>query len=85
MYGIDDELAAYHFNRAVWFFGTSYEADVNAAIDAAKGKNGAKRAMAVVDQRWLNDNPVADDISEFEVVRHEEQEYLDPGLKFSKG
>lgn len=52
---ITDPLAAYYFNRAVLYFGHSYEADIEDAVFDAKSRSQAERAAETVRARWMSD------------------------------
>jgi hypothetical protein len=49
------EYAAYCFDKAVMIFGSSYEADMHDAAMGAKTVADSKRAIKVVQARWLTD------------------------------
>jgi hypothetical protein len=53
---VDDPLAAYYLNRAVFYFGQAYEADIEDAVEQAKTKASAERAANTVRDRWLRDD-----------------------------
>lgn len=55
IYRLDDEYAAYCFDKAIMSWGLSYEADLNDASGSAKTTAEAKRKMAEVQRRWLAD------------------------------
>jgi hypothetical protein len=52
---VDDPLAAYYLDRAVFYFGQAYEADIEDAVSDAKSKASAERAAQTVRDRWLRD------------------------------
>lgn len=56
LYGITDKLAAYYFDRAVFFFGKAYEEDVHDVTKNAKNEKQALRAAQVATDRWLRDD-----------------------------
>lgn len=61
LYSITDPLTAYYFNRAVLYFGSAYEEDIEDAVDGAKSKEQARRAAEAAKARWLNDDIEDDD------------------------
>jgi hypothetical protein len=52
---IDDPVTAFHFDRAVLYFGQSYEADIHDATKDAKSEGQAERSASSVTDRWLRD------------------------------
>lgn len=82
----EDGIAAYCFDRAVYFFGTAYDADITDASTPPPGNKGgrynAEQMVAMANYRWMNDNIEAEkDDSTFEVVV--DKKYRDPAVKFS--
>ena len=49
------DYAAYCFDKAVMVFGQSYEADMHDAAMNAKTSSDSKRAVRIVQARWLTD------------------------------
>jgi len=59
-YGIEDELAAYSFDRAVNLFGVTLENRVQEVASKAKNKASADRKVKQELTKWLySDNPEA--------------------------
>jgi hypothetical protein len=84
---LTDELAAYCLNRAVYFFGTAYDADITEASTpppGGKGRRNPSQAVAMANHRWLTDNIDAEeDTSDFEVIV--DKKYRDPAVRFTRG
>ena len=55
IYDVTNPLDAYWFDRAVMYFGTAFEADIEDATADAKTNAQAERAAQVVRDRWLRD------------------------------
>lgn len=55
VYRIDDEYAAYCLDKAVMIWGLAYEADLSYAVNQTKTAQDARRAQAIVMNRWLTD------------------------------
>jgi hypothetical protein len=53
LYGINDEIAAWCFDRAVHLFGTSLEADLEKARGSAKNQFQMTTRTQAVFRRWL--------------------------------
>lgn len=51
--GIDDDLTAFYFNRAVWVFGTTLEDEIEKARQSRKGARRQEMAVSMVLHRWL--------------------------------
>jgi hypothetical protein len=79
LYSITDPLAAYYFNRAVMYFGSAYEVDVEDAVEGARGREQARRAVDTVNSRWL-----ADDGEEDTPQLEETPKYRDPMETFAE-
>jgi hypothetical protein len=82
---IRDELAAYYLNRAVFYFGKSYEADLRNATESASGETAARISAEMVNERWMRDDlpDPSSDVDQFEIVPSGEPEgFADPGEKF---
>jgi hypothetical protein len=84
---LTDEIAAYCLDRAVYLFGTAYDADINDAAmppPGSKGKHNASQMIAMTNARWMKDNVAAEkDDSDFEVVV--DAKYRDPAVRFGRG
>lgn len=52
-YGIVDELKAWSFDRAVWLFGSSLEAELEEAAHSAKNSSQAESRQRQVMEKWL--------------------------------
>ena len=78
LYSIDDPLAAYYFNRAVMYFGSAYEADIEDAVEGARSREQGRRAAEAVKSRWLTD-----DIEENTPQPTEAPKYRDPMETFA--
>lgn len=55
VYGIQDPLAAHNFDKAVMYFGTAVEADINKATEKAKDSNSSNSKAQAVLKKWLSD------------------------------
>lgn len=53
IYGITEPLAAWNFDRAVMYFGTSVEADIKIATEKAKTNKAARSKAQQVLNKWL--------------------------------
>lgn len=54
LYGVHDEVAALYFDRAVFTFGTSVEADIQNAAETAKNDKQARASAMRVLHKWLD-------------------------------
>lgn len=54
IYHIEDEIAAYCFDRAVNLFGSSLQAELDEARNTAKNKQQAANKQQAVISKWLN-------------------------------
>ena len=52
VYHVEDEMAAFYFDRAVSSFGQLVEADINAAMEGKTG-NAAQAAAQMALHKWL--------------------------------
>lgn len=62
LYGISHPVTAFCFDRAVQYFGTSFEADVEAAVSKVKNDKsgrGADRARRMRMKTWMGDEEQA--------------------------
>jgi hypothetical protein len=73
------EYAAYCFDKAVMLFGNAYEADMHDAAMNAKTTSDSKRAIGIVQQRWLNDEPFPDSAPD-----DDKPKFRDPIQAFAK-
>lgn len=55
IYGITEPLAAYNFDRAVMYFGTSVEADIKTQTEKVKTTKAAKAKAQQVLNKWLSE------------------------------
>lgn len=55
LYGIQDPLAAHNFDKAVMYFGTAVEADINQATEKAKDSKRANSKAQAVLEKWLSE------------------------------
>lgn len=55
---LEDPLAAYYFDRAVFTWGTRVEQEIEAA-QSAKTEQGKAMKLAIVQSRWLGVNRFA--------------------------
>lgn len=53
LYGIDDEVTAWCFDRAVYLFGSQLDAELREASDGAKSKSQARSRSQRVLTKWL--------------------------------
>lgn len=53
LYGIQEPLAAFNFDKAVMIFGTSVEADIQASTEKAKTPKAARSKAQQVLNKWL--------------------------------
>jgi hypothetical protein len=51
--GIDDDLTAFYFNRAVWVFGVTLEEEIEKARASRKGQRRQEMAVNMLMHRWL--------------------------------
>lgn len=80
------DYAAYCFDKAVMVFGNAYDSDMHEAAMNAKTPADAKRAVKVVQQRWLTDEeeePPSDSAPDPEVdMPPEKPAFRDPAKLF---
>lgn len=53
LYDIREPLAAHNFDRAVMYFGTTVEAEMNAAAEKGKTTKAARQKAQMVLNKWL--------------------------------
>jgi len=58
MYAIKDEVIALYFDRAVFSFGSSVEADIAEAADKAKNDKQARASATRTLHKWLDQDKV---------------------------
>lgn len=59
LYGVNHPVQAFYFDRAVWVFGTTMEADMDKAGQKAKKPKQQEAARLRVMHKWLGSDAVS--------------------------
>lgn len=74
--GVDDPVYAYWIDRAVMYFGLSFEKDIEDATEDSKNAAQAKRIADGVLARWMDDEETTPQV--------EKPKFRDPAEHFKK-